>query len=96
MSKVKSENQNSKISNIKYKSQLHFVTRSDHSDGLGLLGSRKSFTLVELMIVIAILAILSAIVIFALNPGRLFDNFRDTRRVSDINTINKAINFIET
>jgi prepilin-type N-terminal cleavage/methylation domain-containing protein len=58
--------------------------------------SKKSFTLVELMIVIAILVILSAIVIFALNPGRLFDNFRDTRRVSDINTINKAINFIET
>ncbi|HRZ29601.1 MAG TPA: hypothetical protein P5052_02475, partial [Candidatus Paceibacterota bacterium] len=29
------------------------------------------------MIVIAILAILSAIVIFALNPARLFDNFRD-------------------
>ena len=48
------------------------------------------------MIVIAILAILSAIVIFALNPARLFDNFRDTRRVSDINTINRAINFIET
>ena len=58
--------------------------------------SKKSFTLVELMIVIAILAILSAIVIFALNPARLFDNFRDTRRVSDINTINRAINFIET
>ncbi|MFA5230760.1 MAG: prepilin-type N-terminal cleavage/methylation domain-containing protein [Candidatus Paceibacterota bacterium] len=58
--------------------------------------SKKSFTLVELMIVIAILAILSAIVIFALNPGRLFDNFRDTRRVSDISTIHKAINFIET
>jgi len=58
--------------------------------------SKKSFTLVELMIVIAILAILSAIVIFSLNPGRLFDNFRDTRRVSDINTINQAINFIET
>jgi len=56
----------------------------------------KSFTLVELMIVIAILAILSAIVLFALNPIRLFDNFRDTRRVADINTINKAINFVET
>ncbi|HRZ29931.1 MAG TPA: prepilin-type N-terminal cleavage/methylation domain-containing protein [Candidatus Paceibacterota bacterium] len=58
--------------------------------------SKKSFTLVELMIVIAILAILSAIVIFALNPARLFDNTRDTKRVSDINTINRAINFIET
>ena len=57
---------------------------------------KKSFTLVELMIVIAILAILSAIVIFALNPSRLFDNFRDTRRVSDIVSINKAIVFMES
>ena len=57
---------------------------------------KKSFTLVELMIVIAILAILSAIVIFVLNPSRLFNNFRDNKRVSDILTINKAINFMET
>ena len=111
MSKVKSKNQKSKILNTKHKFQFNFVSYSDNSvsphtnrrlvversgDGFGLLGSRKSFTLVELMIVIAILAILSAIVIFSLNPGRLFDNFRDTRRVSDINTINQAINFIET
>ena len=59
------------------------------------LKSKHSFTLVELMIVIAILAILSAIVIFTLNPSRLFDNFRDTRRVNDILTINKAIIFME-
>jgi prepilin-type N-terminal cleavage/methylation domain-containing protein len=57
---------------------------------------KKSFTLVELMIVIAILAILSAIVIFALNPARLFDNFRDSRRVTDITTIHKAIIFMES
>ena len=60
------------------------------------MSSKKSFTLVELMIVIAILAILSAIVIFTLNPSRLFDNFRDTRRVSDIQSINKAIVFMES
>jgi prepilin-type N-terminal cleavage/methylation domain-containing protein len=57
---------------------------------------KKSFTLVELMIVIAIIAILSAIVIFTLNPSRLFDNFRDTRRVTDISSIHKAINFMES
>jgi type II secretory pathway pseudopilin PulG len=50
---------------------------------------------VELMMVIAILAILSAIVLFTLNPSRLFNNFRDTRRVNDITTINKAIIFME-
>ena len=48
------------------------------------------------MIVIAILAILSAIVIFALNPARLFDNFRDSKRVTDITSINKAIVFMES
>ena len=57
---------------------------------------KTSFTLVELMIVIAILAILSVIVLFTLNPSRLFDNFRDTRRVNDIVTINKAIIFMES
>ncbi len=57
---------------------------------------KKSFTLVELMIVTAILAILSAIVIFALNPARLFDNFRDSKRVTDIVTLNKAISFLES
>jgi prepilin-type N-terminal cleavage/methylation domain-containing protein len=57
---------------------------------------KKSFTLVELMIVIAILAILSAIVIFALNPAKLFDNFRDSKRVTDIVTLNKAISFLES
>jgi prepilin-type N-terminal cleavage/methylation domain-containing protein len=57
---------------------------------------RTSFTLVELMIVIAVLAILAAVVIFTLNPARLFNNFRDNKRVSDILTINKAINFMET
>ncbi len=61
-----------------------------------MLRFKKSFTLVELMIVIAILAILSAIVIFTLNPSRLFDNFRDTRRVTDISSIHKAINFMES
>jgi len=48
------------------------------------------------MIVIAILAILAAIVIFALNPARLFDNFRDSKRVTDITSINKAIVFMES
>ncbi len=62
----------------------------------GLLGSRQSFTLVEFMIVIAILAILSAIVIFVLNPARLFDNVKDTNRMTDIVTIHKALVFMET
>ena len=55
---------------------------------------KKSFTLVELMIVIAILAILAAIVVFALNPVELFKKNRDSRRITDLNTLNKAIVFM--
>jgi len=58
--------------------------------------SKKSFTLVELMIVIAILAILSAIVIFALNPSEMFRKNRDSRRMADLQTLNKAIVFMPT
>lgn len=60
-----------------------------------LILMKKSFTLVELIIVVAILAVLSAIAIFTLNPARLFDNFRDSRRISDITAIHKAIVFME-
>ena len=58
--------------------------------------TKKSFTLVELMIVIAILAILSAIVIFALNPSELFKKSRDSRRITDIQTLYKGISFMES
>jgi len=60
------------------------------------LNTKKSFTLVELMIVIAILAILSAIVIFALNPSELFKKSRDSRRIADIQTLYKGISFMES
>jgi len=57
---------------------------------------KKSFTLVELMIVIAILAILSAIVIFTLNPSELFKKNRDSRRIADMQTLYKGITFMES
>ena len=56
---------------------------------------KTSFTLVELMIAISILAIFSAIAIFTLNPTGLFDRFKDTRRMTDLTTIHKAITFME-
>jgi len=80
MSKVKSINQKSKMENNTTQKQ----------------NAKKSFTLVELMIVIAILAILSAIVIFALNPSELFKKSRDSRRITDIQTLYKGISFMES
>ncbi|MDD4123040.1 MAG: prepilin-type N-terminal cleavage/methylation domain-containing protein [Candidatus Pacebacteria bacterium] len=55
----------------------------------------NSFTLVELMIVIAVLAILAAIILFALNPINVLNKARDSKRISDINSIYKSISFLE-
>ena len=53
----------------------------------------KGFTLVELMIVIAILAILAAVVVFALNPAQLMARARDSQRISDLQALTTAINY---
>ncbi|MBI5742854.1 MAG: prepilin-type N-terminal cleavage/methylation domain-containing protein [Candidatus Niyogibacteria bacterium] len=52
---------------------------------------KKGFTLLELLIVISIIAILSLILIFALNPAEILRKARDTQRVSDLNTIKTAL-----
>lgn len=52
---------------------------------------RRGFTLIELLLVIAIIAILATIVFVALNPTRRFQQSRDARRATDIETILTAI-----
>jgi type IV pilus assembly protein PilA len=52
---------------------------------------KKGFTLVELLVVIGILAILTAVVLVAVNPGRQLQQSRDTKRRADVNTILGAI-----
>ena len=51
----------------------------------------KSFTLVELLIVIAILAILAAAVVIVINPGEMLAEARDSQRVTDIKSIKDAV-----
>ncbi len=51
----------------------------------------KGFTLVELLIVIAILAILAAATAVVLNPGELLAQARDAQRSSDLNSLQTAI-----
>jgi len=53
--------------------------------------SKKGFTLVELLIVIAILAILSVAVVLVLNPAELIKQARDSTRISDMAALNSAI-----
>ena len=60
------------------------------------LSSRSSFTLIELLIVIAILVILAVVVILTLNPSELMAQGRDSTRLSDMASLNSAINIYLT
>lgn len=56
----------------------------------------KGFTLLELLIVIAILAILMSIVVVTLNPAELLKKSRDTKRISDLGSLKTALNLYVT
>lgn len=51
------------------------------------LRSQRGFTLLEVLLVVAILAILAGIVIIAINPGKQLGDSRNSQRQTDINTI---------
>lgn len=51
----------------------------------------KGFTLIELLIVIAVLAVLSTGVVLVLNPAEILKQSRDSTRLSDLTSINRAI-----
>jgi prepilin-type N-terminal cleavage/methylation domain-containing protein len=53
--------------------------------------SRASFTLIELLIVIAVVAILSVVVVLVLNPAELLKQARDSNRIADLEALNKAL-----
>jgi len=51
----------------------------------------KAFTLIEILIVIAILAILISAVVFIINPAERLASARNTRRATDLNTMMLSI-----
>jgi type IV pilus assembly protein PilA len=52
--------------------------------------SQKGFTLLEILLVIALIAILAGIVIIAINPAKQLAEGRNSQRWSNINTILNA------
>ena len=55
-----------------------------------------SFTLLELLIVIAILAILASVTFIALNPAEQLKKARDSRRLADLKSLHNALSIYES
>ena len=53
--------------------------------------SKSGFTLLEILLVVGIIAILTGIVIIAINPSKQLATVRNTERVSDLKQINNAL-----
>lgn len=55
------------------------------------LRDSKGFTLIEILLVVAIIAILAGIVIIAVNPNKQLQDAHVTQRKADVNTILNAV-----
>lgn len=52
---------------------------------------KRGFSLLEVLLVVAIIAILAGIVIFAINPTKQLGDSRNSNRRADVNTILNAV-----
>jgi type IV pilus assembly protein PilA len=53
--------------------------------------NNKGFTLLEILLVVAAIAILAGIVILAINPGKQLADTRNAQRNADVNTILNSV-----
>lgn len=56
-----------------------------------IVKTQKGFTLLEVLLVVAILAILAGIVIIAVNPGKQLADSHNSQRSADVTTILNAV-----
>lgn len=64
-----------------------------NNDGINMKKSEKNrgFTLIEILVVMGIIAVLSTVVLVAINPSRQFAQSRDTQRTSNVTALLNAI-----
>lgn len=58
---------------------------------LKLIKNSRGFTLIEVLLVVAVISILAGIVILAINPGRQLSQSKNAQRSADVNTILNAV-----
>jgi prepilin-type N-terminal cleavage/methylation domain-containing protein len=61
-----------------------------------LLRKIAGFTLIEMLVVIAIVAVLALVVILYINPAELLRQARDSTRLSDMSTIHDALSIYQS
>jgi len=72
---------------------IALIKKTVSSHGNDALRTPAGFTLNELLIVIAILAILAGATVLVLNPGELLGQARDSKRIGELNSLASAITF---
>jgi type IV pilus assembly protein PilA len=55
------------------------------------LNNHRGFTLIEILLVVAAIAVLAGIVILAINPNKQLGDTRNAQRKADVNTILNAV-----
>ncbi len=58
---------------------------------MNIKNKKKGFTLLEVLVVIGIIAVLSAVVLVAINPSRQFKLARDSQRTANVSALVNAI-----